>query len=101
VWRQVHDRYYPVRYRRFNALVEFVLHRLYCDGSMAGSGGSPRPGVALEVGAGTGWMLWALRERGWRAVALGVVAVLAALASWRARAGAVMEVWAVREDAAG
>jgi SAM-dependent methyltransferase len=32
---------------------------------------------------------------------LGVIAVPAALASWRARAGAVMEVWAVREDGAG
>ena len=33
------------------------------------------------------------------AVPLGVVGLVAALASWRAGAGAVMEVWAVREDA--
>lgn len=62
------DRYYPLRYRRFNALAAFVLRRLYLrrvDGWLARL---PAPGVALELGSGTGWMLRALRERGWLAV---------------------------------
>jgi len=62
------DRYYPPRYRRFNALAAFVLRRLYLrrvDGWLARI---PKSGVALELGSGTGWMLRALRERGWLAV---------------------------------
>jgi len=62
------DPYYPPRYRRFNALAAFVLRRLYLrrvDGWLARL---PAKGVALELGSGTGWMLRALRERGWLAV---------------------------------
>ena len=62
------DRYYPPRYRRFNAVAAFVLRRLYLrrvDGWLARL---PATGVALELGSGTGWMLRALRERGWLAV---------------------------------
>jgi SAM-dependent methyltransferase len=62
------DPYYPPRYRRFNALAAFVLRRLYLrrvDGWLARL---PAKGVALEIGSGTGWMLRALRERGWLAV---------------------------------
>ena len=62
------DRYYPPRYRRFNAVAAFVLRRLYLrrvDGWLARI---PKSGVALELGSGTGWMLRALRERGWLAV---------------------------------
>jgi len=62
------DRYYPPRYRRFNAIAAFVLRRLYLrrvDGWLARL---PTSGIALELGSGTGWMLRALRERGWLAV---------------------------------
>ncbi|OLC09875.1 MAG: hypothetical protein AUH39_03420 [Chloroflexi bacterium 13_1_40CM_67_9] len=62
------DRYYPPRYRRFNPFAVFVLRRLYLrrvDGWLARL---PRRGVALELGAGTGWMLRALREHGWTAI---------------------------------
>jgi SAM-dependent methyltransferase len=62
------DRYYPKRYRRFNAVGAFALRRLYqrrVDGWLTLL---PPQGLALEIGAGTGWMLGALRERGWHAV---------------------------------
>lgn len=62
------DRYYPQRYRRFNPAAAALLHRLYLrrvDGWLARL---PAKGTALEVGAGTGWMLRALRERGWTAI---------------------------------
>ena len=62
------DRHYPSRYRRFNALAAFVLRRLYLrrvDGWLARL---PPTGLALEIGSGTGWMLSALRARGWRVV---------------------------------
>ena len=61
-------RYYPQRYRKFNALGALVLRRLYLrrvDGWLARL---PATGVALEIGSGTGWMLGALRARGWRAI---------------------------------
>ena len=61
-------RYYPQRYRRFNAFGAFVLRRLYLrrvDGWLARL---PGGGVALEIGSGTGWMLGALRDRGWKAI---------------------------------
>ena len=62
------DRYYPDRYRRFNAIAAAILRRIYLrrvDGWLARL---PRTGDALEIGSGTGWMLGALRARGWRAV---------------------------------
>ena len=62
------DRYYPPRYRRFNPFAAAVLHRLYLARVDRWLTRLPRSGVALEIGAGTGWMLRALRERGWRAI---------------------------------
>ena len=62
------DRYYPPRYRRFNALAFFVLRRLYLRRVDRWAARLPKRGVALELGSGTGWMLRALRERGWQAV---------------------------------
>ena len=62
------DRYYPPRYRRFNAVAAFVLRRLYLRRVDGWLGRLPTSGVALELGSGTGWMLRALRERGWLAV---------------------------------
>jgi SAM-dependent methyltransferase len=82
------DRYYPPRYRRFNALAARALHRLYLrrvDGWLARL---PRSGLALEIGAGTGWMLRALRDRGWRAI--GSERALPAAAAARSTSGAPM-----------
>jgi SAM-dependent methyltransferase len=62
------DRYYPPRYRRFNAVAAFVLRRLYLRRVDGWLSGLPPAGLALELGSGTGWMLRALRERGWLAV---------------------------------
>jgi SAM-dependent methyltransferase len=82
------DRYYPPRYRRFNAVAAFVLRRLYLrrvDGWLARL---PKTGVALELGSGTGWMLRALRERGWLAV--GSERTVAVAAAARDAAGVPM-----------
>jgi SAM-dependent methyltransferase len=62
------DRYYPPRYRRFNPLAAFVLRRLYLRRVDDWLARLPTTGLALELGSGTGWMLRALRERGWLAV---------------------------------
>jgi len=79
------DRYYPTRYRRFNALAARVLHGLYLRRVDGWLRRLPPTGLALEVGAGTGWMLRALRERGWRA--LGNERSLEAALAARAAAG--------------
>lgn len=82
------DRYYPPRYRRFNAIAAFVLRQLYLrrvDGWLARL---PTSGIALELGSGTGWMLRALRERGWLAV--GSERSVAAAAAARRGAGVPM-----------
>lgn len=62
------DRYYPPRYRRFNALASLILRRLYLRRVAGWRTRLPAPGLALEIGSGTGWMLSALRKRGWRAL---------------------------------
>jgi 2-polyprenyl-3-methyl-5-hydroxy-6-metoxy-1,4-benzoquinol methylase len=62
------DRYYPARYRSFNPLAARFLrwsYRRRVDGWLARL---PRSGRALEIGTGGGWMLRALRERGWEAI---------------------------------
>jgi SAM-dependent methyltransferase len=92
------DRYYPPRYRRFNALAAFVLHRLYLRRVDGWLRRLPSSGLALEVGAGTGWMLRALRERGWSAV--GTERNFDAAAAARRASGAPMfvgDLSAVRE----
>ena len=75
------DPYYPARYRRFNALAAFVLRRLYLRRVDGWHARLPNSGVALELGSGTGWMLRALRERGW--LALGSERTVAAAATAR------------------
>lgn len=61
-------RYYPKRYRRFNAASAFLLRRLYLRRVDSWLARLPATGLALEIGSGTGWMLGALRARGWRAI---------------------------------
>jgi len=93
------DPYYPPRYRRFNALAAFVLRRLYLrrvDGWHARLG---KAGRALELGSGTGWMLRALRARGW--LAFGSERTVTAAAAARDAAGAPMfvgDLTAIRDE---
>src|SRR5690242_11388744 len=61
-------RYYPTRYRRFNAVGASVLRRLYLRRVNGWLAHLPATGTAVEIGSGTGWMLGALRARGWRAI---------------------------------
>lgn len=62
------DRYYPARYRGFNRLATLVLRQLYRRRVAGWSDRLPDPGLALEIGAGAGWMLHALRERDWHVI---------------------------------
>jgi len=62
------DRYYPERYRRFNRFAARILRTLYLARVDGWLRRLPASGVALEIGSGTGWMLGALRARGWRAI---------------------------------
>ena len=60
--------YYPMRYRRFNRLGTGLLRWLYRRRIAGWMTRLPATGRALEVGSGSGWMLRALRERGWDAI---------------------------------
>ena len=93
------DRYYPPRYRRFNALAAFVLRRLYLRRVDGWHARLPKAGVALELGTGTGWMLRALRDRGW--IAVGSERTVGAAVAARDAAGAPMfvgDLAAIREE---
>jgi SAM-dependent methyltransferase len=82
------DRYYPPRYRGFNAVAAFVLRRLYARRADAWLARLPPRGFALDVGSGPGWMIGALRARGWRAI--GTERSADAAARTRASTGAPM-----------
>ncbi len=91
-------RYYATRYRSFNPVASAVLRRLYLRRVDGWRDVLRTPGRALEVGAGRGWMLRALRQRGWLAV--GTERSVAAAATARATGGApvfVGEVTALRQ----
>lgn len=60
------ERFYPPTYRKYTGFTERVLRMLYRWRVRGWSKRLPREGCALEVGCGHGWMLGALRERGWR-----------------------------------
>ena len=62
------DPYYPPRYRGFNPLAAALLRWSYRRRVASWLERLPRVGRALEVGTGRGWMLRALRERGWTAI---------------------------------
>lgn len=60
------DRFYPRRYRRYAGLTLAALRWLYAVKVRSWSRRLGRPGRALELGCGDGWMLAALRGTGWR-----------------------------------
>ena len=62
------DRFYPQDYRRFGPPTRLVLQFLYNFKARAWVRCLSAPGAALEIGVGPGWMLRALRKRGWRVV---------------------------------
>lgn len=59
-------RFYPVAYRRFGGATVRILRLLYRINVHGWLRRLPRTGRALELGCGAGWMLAALRDRGWR-----------------------------------
>jgi SAM-dependent methyltransferase len=62
------DQYYPRAYRQYGALTVRVLRLLYGWKVRGWARRLRRGGRVLEIGCGDGWMLRALRNRGWRAV---------------------------------
>jgi SAM-dependent methyltransferase len=62
------DRFYPARYRQYGGATLKVLRALYQLRVRGWMRYLPERGTALEVGCGEGWMLGALRDRGWRVV---------------------------------
>ena len=62
------DRFYPCEYRRFGRIAWRVLQFLYNRRVCAWARTLGAPGVALEIGSGAGWMLRALKHRGWKVI---------------------------------
>ena len=60
------DRFYPARYRHYGGATLRMLRALYNLRVRGWMRYLPERGKALEVGCGDGWMLTALRDRGWR-----------------------------------
>jgi len=75
------DPYYPTGYRRFDRLGVAALRSAYRRRIAGWMVRLPATGRALEIGSGTGWMLRALRERGWDAIGTERTAEAAQVAS--------------------
>jgi SAM-dependent methyltransferase len=60
--------FYPARYRRYTRLALATLRALYRRRVRSWARLQRQPGAALELGCGDGFMLDALRRRGWRVV---------------------------------
>jgi SAM-dependent methyltransferase len=60
------DAYYPAAYRSYGGATLRTLRLLYARKVRGWMRRLPERGRALEVGCGAGWMLRALRDRGWR-----------------------------------
>jgi 2-polyprenyl-3-methyl-5-hydroxy-6-metoxy-1,4-benzoquinol methylase len=76
------SRYYPAAYRRYGVMTVRVLRLLYGWKVRGWARRLRRGGRVFEVGCGDGWMLGALRARGWR-----VAGSERSLAACRAAAG--------------
>jgi SAM-dependent methyltransferase len=59
------ERYYPRSYRRYNPLILAILKTLYRFRVSRWNALFQKPGRALELGCGDGFMLNALRSKGW------------------------------------
>jgi SAM-dependent methyltransferase len=62
------DRYYSSSYRQYGRIAAAALRGLYRRRVARWRRHLPDQGVALEIGAGQGWMLRALLEAGWSAM---------------------------------
>lgn len=62
------DQYYPQQYRQFGPFTRMVLQFLYIWKARAWIRTLRTQGTALEIGAGAGWMLRALRRHGWKVI---------------------------------
>jgi 2-polyprenyl-3-methyl-5-hydroxy-6-metoxy-1,4-benzoquinol methylase len=62
------NQYYPAAYRRYGALTVRVLRLLYGWKIRGWAERLRRGGRVFEIGCGDGWMLGALRGRGWRVI---------------------------------
>jgi SAM-dependent methyltransferase len=62
------DEFYPRHYRRFGRIASAVLQFLYNRKAAIWVRTLGTPGKALEIGSGAGWMLRALKHRGWKVV---------------------------------
>src|SRR5262245_38693340 len=60
------DAFYPARYRRYTTLVTAALRTLYRWRVRSWARMREKPGTALEVGCGNGFMLDVLRQQGWQ-----------------------------------
>ena len=64
------DPYYVSQYRRYSPFTVSILRWLYRRRADAWVRTLGTPGIILEIGCGEGWMLAALREKGWRVVGI-------------------------------
>lgn len=64
------DRYYPRRYRAYGPLVTLVLGAFYRMRVSRWAAWKPKGGSVLEIGCGSGLMLAAFSQRGWKAVGI-------------------------------
>ena len=62
---QVTNHYYPSTYRRYGGASMALLKWLYLRRARSWLRTFSGPGFALEVGCGNGWMLRAIKQRGW------------------------------------
>jgi SAM-dependent methyltransferase len=62
------QRYYPSYYRQYTWSAQSLLKTVYSLRARAWARSRSTPGRALEIGCGDGWILDALRQRGWTVV---------------------------------
>ena len=62
--------YYPAYYRRYHPLVLRFLKLMQERKTLGSAHKLGRPGCALEIGCGEGWVLAALKKHGWQVIGL-------------------------------